>query len=169
MSREQTAGMVTVVVLAVVIVVLVAVNRSGKPAEEPSRVVFDLFQRAKEGDVEGYVGCLDKGLREEVEGTLDEMGKRAFREQIRSIGEQVKGVSVSEERRGTRDAQLRVELVYADRTHNDVQTFGVREVRGGWLIADMGAADKLKMPIPYGTPAYPLEMDTQGDGTGDGS
>lgn len=162
MKREHIAGVVTVAILLGVLAVLGVRNR-GKPAaaEKPSTIVFDLFQRAKAGDVNGYLSCFGPELRQTVEASRRDMGESAFREQIRAMGEAVKGVLVQEDRMESREARLRVELVYADRTHNDVQTFTLTRSGGGWLIGSMSRAKPLKMPIPYGTPAYPLELDAQ--------
>lgn len=164
MKREHIAGVATVLVLGAVVLVLGIRNRSGPSAvsadpEKPSTVVFDLFQRAKAGDVRGYLACFTSDLRETVATSSREMGERAFREQISAMGEAVKGVLVQEDRADDREARLRVELVYADRSHNDVQTFTLRRRGGQWLITSMSRAKPLKMPIPYGTPAYPLELD----------
>ncbi len=162
MKREHIAGVVTVAVLLGLLAALGIRNR-GEPAgaDKPSTVVFDLFQRAKAGDVKGYLSCFGPELRQTVEASRRDMGERAFREQIEAMGEAVKGVLVQEDRMESREARLRVELVYADRTHNDVQTFTLNKSRGRWLISSMSRAKPLKMPIPYGTPAYPLELDAQ--------
>jgi len=166
MRREHIAGVATVLVLGGVLLVLGMRNRSGPSAvsaepQKPSGVVFDLFQRAKAGDVRGYLACFASDLRETVAASSRDMGDRAFREQIRAMGEAVKGVLVQEDRADDREARLRVELVYADRSHNDVQTFVLRRSGGQWLITSMSRAKPLKMPIPYGTPAYPLELDAK--------
>jgi hypothetical protein len=164
MKREHAAGAATVLLIIAVVVVLAWRGSGGPPSDteaKPSSVVFDLYQRAKAGDVSGYLGCLDADLRRSVESSKRDMGDGAFRQHLQAIGKAVKGVSVSEERSDANEARLRVELVYADRTHNDVQTFTVAKRRGRWLIAGMSGAQALQMPIPYGTPAYPLEP---GDG-----
>lgn len=162
MKREHIAGVVTVLVIVGLLVVLAMRDRGGaSAADKPSAVVFDLFQRAKAGDVKGYLSCFGSDLRQTVEASRRDMGERAFRDQIRAMGEAVKGVLVEEDRVESREARLRVELVYADRTHNDVQTFTVQKGGRGWLISSMSRAKPLKMPIAYGTPAYPLELDAQ--------
>jgi len=162
MKREHVAAGVTVLVIVGVVVTLaLRAPRDGEPTEDakPSSVVFDLFQRAKAGDAKGYLACFEQGLRETVESSKRDMGDAAFEEHIASIGNAVKGVSVSEERADKTEARLRVELVYADRTDNDVQTFSVVRRGSRWLIASMSGASQLKMPVPYGTPAYPVEED----------
>ncbi|MGQ9730336.1 MAG: hypothetical protein ACUVX8_03605 [Candidatus Zipacnadales bacterium] len=44
---------------------------------------------------------------------------------------------------------------------NDLQSFTIVNRRGQWLIGTMSAARSLRMPVPYGTPAYPLETDVR--------
>jgi hypothetical protein len=188
MKREHAAAAATILVIVAVVAVLAWRGSGGAPTNaeaKPSTVVFDLYQRAKAGDVGGYLACLDGDLRRSVESSRRDMGDSAFRQHLQAIGKAVKGVSVTEERSDANEARLRVELVYADRTHNDVQTFSVARRRGRWLIAGMSGAQALQMPIPYGTPAYPLEpgdnskqgtavngeqgtADGGGQGTGDG-
>jgi hypothetical protein len=162
MKREHIAGIATVLVLVGILVVLGARN-AGKAAgtDDPKVVVFDLFRRAEAGDVDGYLSCFGPGLRTTVEASRRDMGGDAFREHIRAIGKAVKGVSVQVDRADSREARLRVELVYADRSHNDVQTFAVSKAGSRWLISSMSQAERVKMPIPYGTPAYPLELDAE--------
>ena len=172
MKREQAAAAVTVLVIVGVIVALAIRTSRGGPAKgevKPSSVVFDLFDRAKKGDVDGYVGCFEEGLRRTVESSKQDMGDAAFKQHIIGVGTAVKGVTVTEERADAKEARLRVELVYADRTHNDVQTFTVVRKGSRWLIASMSGAAQLKMPIPYGTPAYPLEKDGGEQGTAGGN
>ncbi len=162
MKREHIAGVATVLILVGILVVLGARN-AGKSsgADDPKVVVFDLFRLAQAGDAVGYLSCFGPGLRETVEASRRDMGGDAFREHIRAMGQAVKGVSVQVDRADSREARLRVELVYADRSHNDVQTFTVSKAGSRWLISSMSRAERVKMPIPYGTPAYPLELDAQ--------
>jgi len=160
MRREQAAAAVTVLAIVGLIIALAIreQRRAGGLAEaKPSSVVFALYQRAKAGDIEGYLSCLDGDLRRTMESSRQDMGDGAFRERIVGIGNAVKGVTVTEERGDAREARLRVELVYADRSHNDVQTFTVSRRGSEWLIGSMSGAERLKMPVPYGTPAYPEE------------
>ncbi|MBM3500532.1 MAG: hypothetical protein FJX74_17880 [Armatimonadetes bacterium] len=165
MKREHLAAGITVLLIVGVTAALALRGPRGGPADaadKPSSVVFGLYQRAGEGDIEGYLACLTPQLRRTLESSRREMGEAAFRESLVRLGRPVKGVSVTEERVAGTEARLRVELVYADRTHNDVQTFTVARWEGRWLIASMSGARPLKMPIPYGTPAYPLEQEAQG-------
>jgi hypothetical protein len=162
MRREQAAAALTaLVIVGVVVALAVRSSRGGAPTgkAKPSGVVFELFQRAKAGDVGGYLACFEEGLQRTVESSKRDMGDATFRQHLISVGTAVKGVSVTEERTDANEAQLRVELVYADRAHNDVQTFTVVRRGSRWQIASMSGAAQLKMPVPYGTPAYPLEED----------
>ncbi len=170
MKREHIAALVTVVAIIAVVVFLAARDGGGgRHASidstggelKPGGVVRDLFQLAKKGDTEGYLACFDTKLRESVEASARDMGEAAFAAQIEDLGNDVKGVAVSQLRADSRDAELRVELVYADRGANDVQTFTVRRKGDRWLIASMSRAETVVMPIPYGTPAYPLELDAE--------
>jgi len=171
MKREHAAAAVTVLLIVGVVAALaVRAPRGGSAgsAAKPSGVVFDLYQRAQEGDVQGYLECFAPEMRQTVESSRDDMGDAGFREHITAVGRSVKGVSISDERVAGSEARLRVELVYADRPHNDVQTFTVVRRGGRWLIASMSGAQAVKMPVPYGTPAYPLEQDGGEPGAGDG-
>ncbi|MBM3475311.1 MAG: hypothetical protein FJX75_18775 [Armatimonadetes bacterium] len=161
MKREQAAAALTVLVIVGVVVALaIRTSRGGPPTSDvkPSSVVFDLFDQAKAGDAGGYLACFEEGLRRSVESSKQDMGDAAFKQHLVTVGTAVKGVSVTEERADAKEARLRVELVYADRTHNDVQTFTVVRKGSRWLIASMSGASQLRMPVPYGTPAYPLEQ-----------
>ncbi len=171
MKREQAAAVVTALVIVGVAVTL-ALRASGRTstdsAAKPSAVVFELYERAGKGDARGYLACFTPELRQTVESSRSDMGEPAFRQYLLDLGRAVKGVSVTEERSGSGEARLRVELVYADRAHNDVHSCTVVRRGGRWLIASMSGAQALKMPIPYGTPAYPLEP-AGGETTEEGS
>lgn len=166
MKREQAAALCTALVMSALLVVVGSRGRQSSSVHniKPSSVVFTLFQKAKAGDVQAYLACFDDELRASVEASKRDVGYAAFRHHIMRIGEVVKGISVTEDRTDATEVRLRVELVYADRPQNDVQTFTVVRRGSQWLIASISPAEQLKMPVPYGTPAYPTETESP-DGT----
>jgi hypothetical protein len=51
---------------------------------------------------------------------------------------------------GDREVSVRVEYVYQDR--NEAQTMNLEKTAGGWKIARVDSAERVKTLVPYGTP-----------------
>jgi len=141
-----------------------AVPASDEPRDEIDELVSAHFQLAKKGDVEGYVSCFSQELRARLDEAIADVGREAFATDLIAVGQQPKGITTSHwavEEDG-RTASARVELVFRDRD-NEVQDFGFVREGGRWRISSMSEVQYVKMPIPYGTPAYPLGTPEAGE------
>ncbi len=92
-------------------------------------------------------------LRSSFESTQAQIGTEAFAASLRESVAGMKGFAVSPVGESSPDqAELEVELVFSDR--NQRQRFVLVRQSGGWLIAEIGKADTVKPPIPYGAPVF---------------
>ncbi len=157
MTRESKARITTVAVLAAALGGI-AVYRSGwtlSPPQtappKPQDAVYAMLDAARAGDVNRYLaqytGQMETSLREAVA----ESGEAAFAKYLQDSNAAIKGVAIMEPQPLTeREVKLKVEYVYQDR--NETQQLYVEKTPGGWRIARVDSAERVKTLVPYGTP-----------------
>jgi hypothetical protein len=115
-----------------------------------SASIYDTMNAARAGDVRRYLIGYTGPMRAALQRLLVDGGDAAFALYLRSLDAGLKGLAVSVENRGEREAKARVEYVYQER--NDVQVVYLEKERGAWRIARTGADQPVRAAIPYGTP-----------------
>ena len=163
MTKEQTARIVTLAVLACVAVVVV--GRKMKIREEPmvdpimqpignpvpQNTIYAMLDAARAGDTEKYLSCYTGQMLTSLQQSVNETGKEGFAKYLKDTNAPIKGVAINEPQVLTdREVKARVEFVYQDR--NEVQFMYFEQTGAGWKIARVDATERVKTLIPYGTP-----------------
>ena len=155
MRKDRLAKLITIVLMATAGVLFVARKSEPRQQQQPTRTpqdaIYAMLDAARLGDSKAYLsqytGQMQAGLRR-VEL---EKGAAAFARYLRSSTADMKGVAVSELTAiSDREAQMRVEYVYRDRS--EVQVAYLEKVSGEWKIDRLDGAEQVKTIIPYGTP-----------------
>ncbi len=115
-----------------------------------SAAIYAPMNAARAGDVSRYLAGYTGQMRTALQRSLEESGGAAFARYLQSLDAGVKGMAVSVEISGEREAKARVECVYQER--NDVQVVYLEKESGGWRIARTEGDQSVKAAIPYGTP-----------------
>jgi hypothetical protein len=80
-----------------------------------------------------------------------ESTEKRFAEYLQDSNLTIKGVAVSEPQQVSETVvNVRVEYVYQDR--NEAQYLRLEKTNGGWKIAGVDGAERVKTLVPYGTP-----------------
>jgi hypothetical protein len=117
----------------------------------PESAVWRLVDAARAGDPGRYLECYTGDLKPRIRRDFQEMGPVRSRDYLVDAHRQLKGVTVrSPQMSSAFEAQLPVEYVYEDR--NEVQRIYVKKVDGLWKIDRVDGAERIKTPVPYGTP-----------------
>ncbi len=154
MTRERTAQVATVAILAAALV-LVAVKRGGWKARAapvtPQDTVYRMLDAARDGDVRGYLRCYTGQMDSTLRQIVTEKGAPALAAYIRNFNASIKGVALQEPQPvSDREVRLRVEFVYQDR--NEAQLYYLEQAGGEWKISRLENTQGVQTPVPYGTP-----------------
>jgi hypothetical protein len=159
MKRDTQARVLAVVALLAALGVGVArqagwFDLAAAPAttteDAISAGVYATMNAARAGDVNRYLDGYTGPMRSALQRSLDDSGAPAFARYLQSLDAEVKGLAVSVESSGQREARARVEYVYQER--NSVQAVYLEKERGVWRIARTEDNQTVKAAIPYGTP-----------------
>jgi len=156
-TRERKARIATVAVLAAALGGI-AVYRSGwtfSPPQiaspKPQDAVYAMLDAAREGDVRKYLSAYTGQMEVSLKQAIAESGEAAFAKYLKDSNAAIKGVAIMEPQPLTeREVKLKVEYVYQDR--NETQQLYVEKTPGGWRIARVDSAERVKTLVPYGTP-----------------
>jgi hypothetical protein len=167
MTKERKTQIVTILVLAGAFGVVmaqktgwkfsdvkmpdIAQRTAPKPEPSPQDAIYAMLDAARVGDVktylDSYTGQMDAALRQ----SLAETTESGFSKYLKDSNAAVKGIAISEPQQLTdREVKVRVEYVYQDR--NEAQTMYLERGAGGWKIARVDGAERVKTLVPYGTP-----------------
>lgn len=167
MTRERKARIVTVLVMAAALAV-VAGQKSGwrvpdwklgdlvrrtapKPDPTPQDAVYAMLDAARLGDVNAYCASYTGQMAASVRQSIVETTEPGFARYLKESNAAIKGVAIAEPQVITdREVKLRVEYVYQDR--NEAQFLYLEKGPGGWKIARVDGAERVKTLVPYGTP-----------------
>jgi hypothetical protein len=127
-----------------------AVTPAVTDEEAISAAVYATMGAARAGDVSRYLSGYTGAMRAALERSLDDSGGAAFARYLQSLDAGVKGLAVSVEVSGGREAKARVERVYQER--NEVQVVYLEKEKGAWRIARTDGDQAVKAAIRYGTP-----------------
>ena len=168
LSADKKAKIVTVVVLAGALAIVLGQkygwkmpdvkvsDLAPKPAAPkadptPQDAIYAMLDAARVGDTKtylaAYTGQMSMSLQQAVaESTVDK-----FATYLKNSNAEIKGVAINEPQTLTdREVKVRVEYVYQDR--NEAQTMFLEKAPGGWKIARVESAERVKTLVPYGTP-----------------
>jgi hypothetical protein len=127
-----------------------AVSPAVTDEEAISAAVYATMNAARAGDVSRYLSNYTGPMRVALENSLDDSGRAAFARYLQSLDAGVKGLAVSVDVSGGREAKARLERVYQER--NEVQVVYLEKERGAWRIARTDGDQSVKAAIRYGTP-----------------
>jgi len=117
----------------------------------PQNAIYAMLEAARAGNSSAYLSQYTGPMRERLMQAEREKGATAFAQYLQSTSADLKGVAVSEPLAlSDGEAQVRVEYVYQDR--NEAQIAYLEKVSGEWRIARVDGAERVKTPVPYGTP-----------------
>ena len=149
-SNAAWARAITVVLLAAL--GLLVVTSKPPAAPTPRDAIYAMLGAARSGDVATYLDSFAGPLAASLAQSAAEQGDERFARSLREANEPVKGIAINEPQSMTdREARLRVELIYQDR--NETQILQLEKQDGRWRIVRLGAAQRVKPSVPYGSPA----------------
>lgn len=118
---------------------------------EPRDVIYRMLDAARDGDVDGYLGCFSGEMAKRLGQSVTEMTRAGFASYLTRSNAEIKGIAINEPvLTSGSDAEVRVEYVYADR--NEAQQMFLEKADGDWKIRRVDAAVRVKTLVPYGTP-----------------
>lgn len=143
MKRPNAPTVATVLLLAGIFTAAI-VRRKPRSAPGPKDTVYAMLDAARGGDTKAYLaqytGSLAAQLRQAVTAAY-----------LKSSNAEIKGIALSEPQfLSDREASVRLEYIYQDR--NEVQMVYLDQTGGGWRIARVDSAERIKTLVPYGTP-----------------
>lgn len=158
MSKQAKARAVTVLVLVAALGVVFArkgdlwaslTDLTQRTEQTPQDAIYAMLDAAHKGDVKKYMASYTGEMAKSLERARGE--SEDFAAYLRDSNAALKGVAVmNPQQQSEHEVTLRVEYVYQDR--NEAQLFYLEKARGGWKIARVESAERVKTIIPYGTP-----------------
>jgi len=122
-----------------------------KAEPSPQDAIYAMLDAARIGDVKSYMASYTGQMDSALKQSLAETGEGGFAKYLKDSNAAVKGIAISEPQPLTdREVKVRVEYVYQDR--NEAQTMYMEKGAGGWKIARVDGAERVKTLVPYGTP-----------------
>lgn len=122
-------------------------------SDQPRDVIYAMLDAARDGEIDAYLDCYSGQMEKTLRQSFAEMGEGKFAAFLQERNREIKGIAMNEPEFASDDeARVRVEYVYAER--NEVQQFYLSKQSGDWKIARVSAPQRIRTPIPYGTPVY---------------
>lgn len=155
MNRDRIAKIATAMVVAGLLS-FIAIRRTGvtlTATREPSPqdAIYQMLETARAGNTSAYLDHYTGQMRSTLSQTIAEKGERGFKSYLQSSNADIKGLAVFEPKQvSENEVAVRVECVYQDR--NEAQVFYMENAKGGWKIARIDNAERVKTVVPYGTP-----------------
>lgn len=147
MTRNWTVRITTAGLLAAALAIGVTRTRR---EEDPPAAIYAMLDAARAGDVKAYLARFGGPMETSLRQMLSESSSAAFSAYLRDTNAAIKGVVVSDPQLNGNTATLQIQYVYADRTES--QTMYLEKSGPGWTIVQTGIGERIKTPIPYGTP-----------------
>jgi hypothetical protein len=151
MSKQRKAQIATIGVLVAVVAVIALRRTSQTPRREstPQDAIYAMLDAARDGNVRKYLSYYADPMQASLKQTIAESAD--FSRYLRDSNAPIKGIAINEPEKLTElEVKARVEYVYQDR--NEIQYVYLQKIGGDWRIVRMDAAERIKTPIPYGTP-----------------
>ena len=143
MKRPGAASIATVLLLAGLLAIAL-LRRQPRPAAGPKDAIYAMLDAARAGNTSAYLA--------QYTGTLAaQLHQAVTAAYLKSSNAEIKGIALSEPQFiSDREASVRLEYIYQDR--NEVQMIYLDRAGGGWKIARVDSAERIKTLVPYGTP-----------------
>jgi hypothetical protein len=158
MTKDRVATLITIGIMLAglgVIVVRKTGARFPRPPVEastrPQDTIYGMIADARKGDAKAYLSRYTGEMETALKQTVAEKTEAGFNSYLKSSNAEIKGVAVQEPKPlSDREVEVRVEYVYQDR--NEAQKVYLEKTSGGWKIARVESAERVKTLVPYGTP-----------------
>lgn len=147
MTRNWTVRIATAGLLAAALAIGFTRTRR---EEDPPAAIYAMLDAARAGDVKAYMARFGGPMETSLRQMLSESSPAAFAAYLRDTNAAIKGVVVSDPQLSGSSATVQIQYVYADRTES--QTMYLEKSGPVWKIVQTGAGERIKTPIPYGTP-----------------
>lgn len=152
-KRALQAGLV-----AALVCLAFALRGRSPPPGTPEDTVSAFFEAASRGDDSAYLALVGGEVRRSLLAARAELGREAFRANLRRTASGIKGLAISRASPPTCEqtdgvVALDVEIVFADRNERQRITLGLT-AGGVWTIRRIGRAEAAWPAIPYGTPVF---------------
>ncbi len=122
------------------------------PLREAENQLRTLLDRARSGDVPGYLSAFAEPLRSRIEREANERGLDRFADDLRQSASTRKSHAIfAPQPDGPDSCQITVESVYPDR--NERQTYRLEQSNSGWLVSSIDTVRAREPVARYGTPA----------------
>ena len=158
MSKQRRAQILTVSLLAAIIGVVIVRNTGlrasipqlgGRAEATPEDTIYAMLDAARAGDVKKYLASYTGQMEQSLKQTVSESAD--FSKYLKYSNAAIKGIAMQEPQAlSDREVKARVEYIYQDR--NEAQFMYLEKTPGGWKIARVDSAERVKTLIPYGTP-----------------
>jgi hypothetical protein len=111
-----------------------------------------MLQKARDGDVAGYLAAFSGPTRARLEREVAGKGHEEFADELRKAATTRKSHAVfAPEPDGPDGASITVESVYPE--HNERQTFRLERSGSAWLVTDVETVRSVTPSAKYGSPA----------------
>jgi len=131
----------------------VVLRRRDDLPKTPEDTVSAFFDAAANGDDDTYLKLVSGRLRESLQYDRDQIGIRAFRDNLRRSASGIKGLAITRKDGAPADqVGLDLEIVFADR--NERQQILLARQGNGWVITSIDSAVTTSPSKPYGSPVY---------------
>jgi hypothetical protein len=154
MTQRRKTHVTTVAVLLAMLAIFLAwrfARPSPKEPPTPQDAISSMLQAARSGNVQTYIASYTGALQRSLQESARESTEPVFAKYLRDSNASIKGVAVGEPQPlSDTEVTVRVEYVYQDR--NEAQTMRLQKSGGGWKIAQVDGASRVKSPVPYGMP-----------------
>jgi len=117
--------------------------------KSPEATIWRMLEASKAGNIAAYLDCYEGDLQARLKNLCAEKGRQEFQNYLKRLMTPVKGIAQTRERDEGDRVQIKVEYIFQDR--NEVQTFLLGKIGGGWKILTVSEAQRVPTIIPYGT------------------
>jgi hypothetical protein len=118
---------------------------------QPQDPIYEALDAVREGDLQKYLRAHTGMMETSLKRAAAEIGEERLLKSLQEKNALLKGVAILEpERLSDGEVKATVEYIFGDR--NEVQTYYLEKLGGGWKIARVEGAQRIQTLIPYGTP-----------------
>jgi|SRR5271157_4558464 len=151
MAKDRQRHIATLAVLTLIAGGIYFLKRTRPSDPQPQDAIYGMLDAARAGDLKAYLASYTGQMEASLRQSVKETGEAAFAKYLRSTNAAIKGVALqAPQPLSAGNVSVRVEYIYQDR--NEAQTMMLQKDSGGWKIARVDGAERVKTLVPYGTP-----------------
>ena len=124
---------------------------SRKPDPTPQDAIYAMFDAARDGNVNVYLGCFTGDMERALRQSASEQGEEAFAKYLKEANAPVKGIAITEPQ-AVRDGEVKAKVEYVYRDRNETQVYYLERMGNDWKISRLDTAERIKTLVPYGSP-----------------